>query len=413
MAGSGGEQKSTSTVTQSNLPAYAKPYYTSMMSRAQAESTRPYQTYQGQRLAGISAATQQGFNMASNYANSSLGGVNDAMNLMGNNASLASQYVNYNPNTITNSYTGLSQDPYQTANIDSGQIGWAGNQPFTGVDYIGDTGVFDQAALDRYSSPYMQAVVDKAKEDAVRNYGMESTVRAGNAATAGAFGGSRAAVEEQLARNALQSNLTDIQVKGSQSAFENAQQQFERDRAARLQAATANQNAGLSMAQSNQKALLDAQNMMEQSRQFGYGQSESAAQKAAELGLQAQTSTEQFRQSGAELGLKGLDLSTQNAKSMVDAQNALDTMMQNRVKMQLGVGQAQEEYKQQQLDQAYNDFVNQRDAQRQNLQFLSSILRGVPISANTDVTTSQATNPLAGLLGSASGLAALQGLMQQ
>lgn len=410
MAGGGGTQKSTSTVTQSNLPEYAKPYYTSMMAEAQAEANRPYQTYEGQRLAGASDATNAGLGMASQFANSSTAGASNAANLFSLIANNAMGYQNYNPATINNSYTGLTQSPYQTGNFDSGAINWAGGGAMDGVTRVDDAGTFDANALAQYSSPYMQQVVDKAKEDALLNYQREALVRSGQAATAGAFGGSRAAVQEQISRNALQSNLTDIQVKGSQSAFENAQQQFERDRAAKLASQQSNQQASLSATQANQKALLEAQQMGEQSRQFGYGQTESAAQRAAELGLTAQQASEQSRQFGSELGLKGLQMASDAAQSRIAAQQSLDEMMQSRIKTQLGVGQAQEQYTQQQLDQAYNDFVNQRDSQRQNLQFLSSILRGVPISANTDVTTSEPSNPLAGLLGSASGMSLINQL---
>ena len=45
--GKGGSQNSTSQVYQTSLPKYAQPYYESLMGRAQAESTRPYQPYEG------------------------------------------------------------------------------------------------------------------------------------------------------------------------------------------------------------------------------------------------------------------------------------------------------------------------------------------------------------------------------
>ena len=57
--------------------------------------------------------------------------------------------------------------------------------------------------------------------------------RAAQAVQAGAFGGSRAAVQEGMAQEALGRQLAEIQASGQQQAFEQAQQQFERDRAAR------------------------------------------------------------------------------------------------------------------------------------------------------------------------------------
>ncbi len=58
-----GGGNTTSTVYQSSLPQYARPYYESMMDRTLSESERPYQPYEGQRLAGMSDSTQQGLDM--------------------------------------------------------------------------------------------------------------------------------------------------------------------------------------------------------------------------------------------------------------------------------------------------------------------------------------------------------------
>jgi hypothetical protein len=46
------------TVTQTNLPEYAKPYYLNLMKRTEAESYRPYQTYGGERIAGFTPAQE-------------------------------------------------------------------------------------------------------------------------------------------------------------------------------------------------------------------------------------------------------------------------------------------------------------------------------------------------------------------
>lgn len=401
--GGGGSQNSTSTVYQSNLPKYAEPYYKAMMNRTLGESERPYQPYEGIRLAGMSDPTAQGLDMTAAYSTSSLTPMQDAISMSQQAGQMGMDAGNYTAGGVNNSYFGPMQGIYTGATFDPGE---------TQYQFIG-TGDFDQAALDRYSSPFMQAVVDKAKQDALLNYQEEAVMRNSQAATSGAFGGSRQAVMEQMARNQLQSNLTDIQVKGSQSAFENAQQQFERDRAARFAADRANQEAGLTASQANQRALLEAQQLGEQSRQFGYGTVEDAFQKAAQFGMTADQATEQLRQSGVELGLKGLDIANQSAQQMANSQQALDAMQLSRIKAQLGIGQTLEDYRQQSLDQSYNDFVNQRDAERQNLQFLSSILRGVPISANQDITQTQPSSPLTGMLGAATGIAALQGLGKQ
>ena len=40
--GGGGPQTTESTVTQTNLPEYAEPYFTRLMQRSEAESLQPY-----------------------------------------------------------------------------------------------------------------------------------------------------------------------------------------------------------------------------------------------------------------------------------------------------------------------------------------------------------------------------------
>lgn len=402
--GKGGPQ--TSTVYQSSLPQYAKPYYENLMSKAQAESTRPYQPYNGQRLTGMSDETTQGLDMASGFASSGLGAVQNAADTSQAVTQGALSYMGYQPGQITNSYTGAVGGPYQTGTFGANDIGWAGGQPVSGVNQL-QVGEFDQAAMDKYMSPFMQAVVDKSKRDAAMNYGQEEAMRDADVAASGAFGGSRAAVQKQIARNSLLDRLTGIDTEGAQAAFENAQQQFERDRAASLAAQTGNQQAAMGILSGNRDALLKAQGMTEESRQFGYTAGEDAARAAAQMGMDAQKASEQFRQSGAQLGLQGLGLAQKGADQMVDIQSSWDSMMLDRIKAQLGVGQTGEEYQQKQLDMAYDDFINQRDAQRQNLQFYSSLLQGVPVSANQNVVTNQSSNPLAGVAGSLTGLQAL------
>ena len=57
------------------------------------------------------------------------------------------------------------------------------------------------------------------------------------------------------------------------------------------------------------------------------------------------------------------------------------------------------------LDINYEDFVRQRDYPREQLQFYSSILRGVPVQPSTETTKFQSYNPVQQLLGT--GISAL------
>ena len=93
---------------------------------------------------------------------------------------------------------------------------------------------FTAAAAERYMSPYMQAVVDSQQEAAQREFERQGAGRAAQAIQAGAFGGSRQAVQEALAEEALGRQVADIERTGMQTAFEQAARQFESDRAARM-----------------------------------------------------------------------------------------------------------------------------------------------------------------------------------
>jgi len=88
-----------------------------------------------------------------------------------------------------------------------------------------------------YMSPYQQAVTDIEKREATKQY--ESQVQpalAAQAATTGSFGGSRQAILEGMAADTQQRLLSDIQAKGSQSAYQDAVSRFQADRTAAGQA---------------------------------------------------------------------------------------------------------------------------------------------------------------------------------
>lgn len=102
---------------------------------------------------------------------------------------------------------------------------------YSGFDFD-PTRQFGTDEANRYMSPYMSAVVEDQKSQAIQDFERRGASRDAAAVQAGAFGGSRQAVQESLAEEALQDRLGSIGATGSQAAFQEAQQQFERDRAA-------------------------------------------------------------------------------------------------------------------------------------------------------------------------------------
>ena len=93
-------------------------------------------------------------------------------------------------------------------------------------------------------SPYQQNVTDIALREANRQAAMARKQNALTSMTSGAFGGGRnALMQSEILRNQAQ-NAADIQAKGSQAAYENAQKQFAADQQAKQFQATLGQNVG-------------------------------------------------------------------------------------------------------------------------------------------------------------------------
>ncbi len=339
-------QQVNSTTTTNNLPEYARPYYENVLNRAQAESYRPYTPYEGQRIAGFTPDQQElqyeirdmqtpgQFGMASNFATAAgIGSMNAGQ---------------YNPAAVTNQQVNMpGLDLYQMQGAER----------------------FGNPQAQQYMSPYAQNVVDVQKREAVRDAQKTQLAQDLGAARQGTYGGARQLLAATERERALGQNLGDIQARGSQSAYENAQAQFERDRSAgfnvgqqNLQAAQQRQQlgtqTGLQAALANQSSNLDAQRIAEQSRQFG------SQQGLAGLG--------QTLEAGRTLGNLGL------------TQQQADTQ---RLGLQSASADQYQQQRQQQYDMAYADFLRQRDYPMEQLGYYSNLLRGIPVGLNTTGTT--------------------------
>jgi hypothetical protein len=112
---------------------------------------------------------------------------------------------------------------------------WQQDTTFMGANYgIPGMGMGYQTPMQRYMSPYQQGVTDLAKERAIRDADRLRSEIGLSAASQGGLGGYREAIVESNLNRDLMRNLSNIQTQGLQSGYESAQQQFERDRAARL-----------------------------------------------------------------------------------------------------------------------------------------------------------------------------------
>ena len=365
--GGGPSAPTTTTVNQntSSLPAYAEPYFTSMMGQAQAVTAQPYVPYDQQRIAGYSPQQQQ---VQSNILGQQVPGQFDAGSNLAAAAGVgALQASQYTPNSF-------SAQQVQGPNLNYFQMG--GPQQFTS----------DQAQ--QYMSPYTQNVVDVQKQQAIHDAQQGQLSANLGAARQGTYGGARELLAGTERERNLGTQLGQIQATGLQNAYTQAQQQFNTQQ--QLQ-----QQAG----QQNLSAALGVQGLGAQ-----YGQQAALANQ--QQNLAAQTASEQSRQFGSNLGLQGLQQANQAAATLGTLGSQQQQAQQAMYGQQQATAAQTQALQQQQLDQQYQDFLRQQQYPMQQLQNYSSLLHGVPVAANTTQTTT-APGPSIGAQLMGTGLTAL------
>lgn len=469
--GGGSPPPSSSTVTQTNLPEYVEPYFKRLLERTESESKRGYTPYGGDRLAGTSADIKAVEDATRRMAQQGTPYIGEAMDTTRAGIQAAYGAAGYRPGQFTMPGQGITQftgpagvtqftgpsGPAQLSGIRSGVQQFAGPSAVSQFSQVGPSGEFDAAAAQQYMDPYMQQVVDVQKRKAIQDAAKAGAGRAAQAVGAGAFGGSREGIVQAEAAKSLQEQLGDIQAIGSQQAFKQAQEQFERDRAARMgqeqqrfqieqsqeQAVRRFEDMGFSREQAQEQAFRQmeqqrmaqeqaqadlvsrfeeagftreqaqesAQRQMEQQRFETEKAKESAIQARYNQLLQAQQAQEQARLAGAQFGLEGLKTGMAGAEQLAELGAKGQGLTIEQLRNLEQVGKAEQARRQQALDMAYQDYMRQRDYPREQLQFYSSILRGVPVSPSQEQATYQQVNPLQQLLGTGlAGLSLYKGL---
>ena len=311
---SGSSQPTEQKVTQTQFPEEAKPYFTRLLKRTEAESLQPYSQYGGQRLAYFSPDELNAQAMTRGFAGA---GSPREFDIAAQKASMAGMplYSGYGAGLVGSGYNAANLQPgYGAGAISSGygagQIGsgyrgervYSGYNPYTRgsqyqAGYAGPQyrGMGYEENINRFMSPYQQNVIDVQKREAIRQSEMMGDKAADAATMSGGLGGYREAIMQSERERNLAQQLGDIQAQGSQAGFESAQQQLERERAAGLSGS----QFGLTQFQAQEQA----RQQQEQLAQAGFGQSEQARQQAAAMGMTAQQQTaaamqeqERFRQ---------------------------------------------------------------------------------------------------------------------
>ncbi len=309
MGGSPSTPEKTTQVVE--LPDWAKGYAKDTLAKGAALtdiSKNPYQQYGGERIAGFQPLQQRTFETAE------------------------------------------QMQPSQQVGLGSSIAGMAGLGAL-GTNYQGGRfygGQFNEQAAQDYMDPYAKNVVDYQKAQALRDFQIAQPMRQAQAVKQGAFGGSRSAIIDAEAQRSLNSQLQGIEATGRQAAFQNAQQQFERDQARRLQ----------------------AQGMGEQSRQYGAG-----------------------------LGMQGLQTGLQAAGQLGQLGQTEYGQRMGITQLQSQLGAQQQQQAQRPLDMAYQDFLNQQNYPYKQLGFMSDMIRGLPLGQQSTQSVYAAPPNLMGQLG--------------
>ena len=285
--------------------------------------------------------------------------------------------------------------------------------------------ITNPSAIQAYMSPYQQAVTDVAKAGALRDYQVQQTMRQANAAKAGAYGGSRQAIENAEAQRNLNTQLQGIEAQGQQNAYNQA-----------LASINQQQQLGLSGLQGAQQGLgtalsggqlglsgigqaISGQNAAMQGQQIGLGGA-SAANQAYQTGIQgagvglqgvnAQLAGTQQGMQGAGYGLQGVQGAQQGYQLANTAGQNLSNIGTNQLAAAQGLiglqnqyGQQQQAYQQNLINAAIQNYGNAQQYPMQQLSMYNALLRGysTPTSASTTYAPAPSALSQIGGLGAA------------
>ena len=372
--GGGGGGSTTATQYTSNVPEYAKGSFMDLVGKAEALSQAPYQAYGGERVAQFSPLQKQAYGRAGGQQTAPQ--LQQASGIAGYAANQALGAGQYAPGT----FTPLAVNASQLNNYLMGPAERVGTQSFT-----------QPGAAVAYMSPFIGEALAPQLRELSRQSDIRGTQEAAQMTKAGAFGGSRDAIMRAERERNLMQQQGDVLSRGYQTAFEQAQGQFNQEQQARLAAQQANQQAGLTVGQANLQSLLGTQ-------QLGAQQGMAAQQANQQALLEAQRMYEQSRQFGAQQGLQGLQTALQGASQLGQLGQQQFGQEMDITGLQQKMGAEQQAQIQRILDQQYADFREQRDYPYQQLGYLADVLRGAGGSTRSVYSTPQ-TSPLQTLAG--------------
>jgi hypothetical protein len=307
--GGGGGGPQTQTSYSTNLPEYAKPFYEELLKQS---SKQVYQTDPSGAVTGVKEFVP--------YTGERIAGFTPEQQAVQTQTAALTQ-----PGQFGGATAGLGAGT--TMGFGAGMTGLGQAFGYNPMAISG--GTFDAPAASYYMSPYQTGVTDIAVREARKQADLAKTAGMSGAIGRGTFGGARQALLQSEQERGAQQNIANIRAQGQQEAFMNAQQQFERDQARRMQAAQLGQQA----------------------QQFGAGL-------------------------GKDIGLAGLTAGLQGSQAL----GALGAQQQQtdieRLKAQAASAGETQAMQQERLNQQYQQFMDQQNYKKAQMDYLSNILRG-------------------------------------
>jgi hypothetical protein len=432
--------------TTSNIGAAQQPYYNTLMQGAQGLLRTNMPIYQGgDRLEGF---TQQQRNLQNQIAGMQTPGeFGQASNFMNTAAQGTIANAQYNPGQFNAQQIGMPnlqqysmQGPanVQSQRVNSQDMRAAQSNYNPSLDYFQMQGPqqFGSTQAQQYMSPFIQQALEPQMREAVTSARRGQVAQDLGAARQGTYGGSRQLLASMERERNLGQQMGDIQARGLQSAYENAQQQFERDRAAgmttaqqnqaaalnvqglgadvgsrmalanlsneqqarvnnqaqrfqaqgmnaenALRAALANQQTGLQVGQQNLNAALETQRL-------GATTGLEALRANQTADLERQRMYEQSRQFGAGQGLAAFGQLGQFGQTLSNVGSARQNADLARYGLQTSTAAQQQAFGQQQRDLDYQDFLREVDYPYMQYQRYANLMSGVPQATQTTRTES-------------------------
>ena len=357
--GGGGGGPTSSTTNTSNIPDWLRPQVETVLAGSMEElfntkaamdpeTGKPMLNEAGQPVKNVTGVKTDAFKPYSTDPRNYVAGFSPLQQQVQYNAANLQMPGQYNQAT---GLTGLSG---------MGALGTAQQAQNMGGDYLRatsnvynpKTGGYDASnVVGSFMSPYTQNVIDVQNEAAKKQADIARTQRQAQATRAGAFGGSRQAIENAEANRALQSMMNNNQLQGQQAAYQAALQNMQ-------------YGAGLGM-----QGIGAAQQ--------GYGMAGQAGASLANIGNQ---------QLGAQQGILGL---------------------------QQQVGGQQQAQEQQIINQAIQNYANQQQAPMQAYNQYNALLRGYAVPGMTTTQYQAAPSMTSQIAGLGTAAAGAYGLMKK